>query len=59
MDIIFNKEIINQGDCRTCTRYKSNGYDYTIKCTVTDKDIINDSQGFYCPFYNIGEPIKI
>ena len=39
MEIKFCKEKINQGDCQTCTRYKSNSYDYTIKCAVTDKDI--------------------
>ena len=59
MEIKFCKEKINQGDCQTCTRYKSNSYDYTIKCAVTDKDIVNNSQGFYCPLDNNGEPIKI
>ena len=59
MEIKFCKEKINQGDCQTCTRYKSNSYDYTIKCAATDKDIVNNSQGFYCPLYNNGEPIKI
>lgn len=59
MEIKFCKEKINQSDCQTCTRCKSNSYDYTIKCAVTDKDIVNNSQGFYCPLYNNGEPIKI